>query len=697
MLGGAIAVIALSLAPGASFAAEQFGDECSATVWSAPDAPFLNLDKVQQQVDQLTALGADVRIRTYGDREFGFLPDREDTLLANCESWSALDGGIKDNMLIYMLSPSEVIFDFSPQWGITEAEYQIIQDDRMGTGASDTAALVEGMKATFQVLTSEPAPLDNQSADDRDASSSGSSISARGVGLVASVIVLLVGLVIAWTMIKDRLADRKLLREAKALAQAAKDTAEETIGDLIVNHNADDKSGIELSLSSLRDDLEDADYAPLETLVNQAKRAQNEVLSRNGVLDERPIGRLKTVDDCQQVRADYADLLTQAKAAIELVNQAREALKQMDESIKNAPAELAALRSFAETTKEVTIRLRKKGFTVFGLGDVDTLLAEADKLVQAKQPAKAVGKLAEARGLLEKQNKAMQEQEALYLTLTERRQQLLKRLAAADRVYSQVDDRLQELSRHYADSCFAKLTSARKQAGSVANITRLLEDARTTMTVEQLDMDKAGANLDLAQSQLDTIARLSSQVEESVTTLSDTKQRCEAMLQDLQDGVTATQRQFENEKISKKTEEGIMGLKPELDSLADQLKRDRPDVVEIAKELDKLDGRHSELRNRALDEIAPPPPPQPSYRQPTGGGYSGGPVIITTGGSRRRGGGNVQGRSKSSQPKPPKKASSRGSGISGVRKASSPRRVASSARRSVGRGLSGVRRSSRRR
>ena len=63
---------AMMFAPGA-LASEELGDECSATVWDGTASQSLDTGAVDEQIQKLEDLGADVRVRTYDSSSLGFI------------------------------------------------------------------------------------------------------------------------------------------------------------------------------------------------------------------------------------------------------------------------------------------------------------------------------------------------------------------------------------------------------------------------------------------------------------------------------------------------------------------------------------------------------------------------------------------------------------------------------------------------
>lgn len=358
-------------------------DECGSSVLDSNSFQVLDMNAVEDATSKLQELGADVRVRTYDIEGTSFLDAKFDELVQACPDWhfDTVDGVvIKDNLLVFMVSPDRTLFAYGPTW----ANEISVQD------AGDIQGLMYDQTVdTAAILVAEEAALDQ----------------IDGLNLVdpvvwGSALIVLIGLCVMLALL------RRAKATAKQQAQAARQAVKTLIDQLLI-----DKDDPAVGLKGLDIEVMNLDLDPVnrDELAQQVKEADlalmallehDNALSRDNDLDLEQ-GHSKA--EYAHIATVYNGLLAEATQAKQQFTEARTAYDTLSKQIVDAPIQLAALETEAKQLDALRDRLVQSGYQPtepIKLDEATSLLVSASSLIDNKHPGNALDELEKAKELL---------------------------------------------------------------------------------------------------------------------------------------------------------------------------------------------------------------------------------------------------------------------------------------------------------
>jgi uncharacterized membrane protein YgcG len=199
--------------------------------------------RVENAAQKLINAGADVRIRTFNTMDGAANLDRfEKSIEAVCPSWTAPDGGMKNNLVVLMVAVKErkVGYYYGSQWGsVLSSRWTMIESnfmkprfrDRDYVGGfvnslDETTRLIEARTQAVVVVPSSPTPIEPP-AD----------LSGLWVVLGCLLVVVVVG-ALGW-FVYNLIVQRNQVREERLRARQRAIIAQQGVASLMVQLDQD--------------------------------------------------------------------------------------------------------------------------------------------------------------------------------------------------------------------------------------------------------------------------------------------------------------------------------------------------------------------------------------------------------------------------------------------------------------------------
>jgi hypothetical protein len=309
--------------------------------------------ETQAAINELSSIGADVRVRTYNASPDGLDAILEDTI-NECRSWQHPEGGHKDNLVVVMLSmdPTEV--------GIYSGElYGSQLDDRTGSIQGDMGAdyfregkfdegMAYGLTEVYDII--KPAQPTNWGAIGR--------VALWFLGGLA--VIALIGFLLLWRRAHKQLA------AARELMEEAQNDASSGLNELI--RQLDETS----SLLTVLVNVGAPNAADLKARLDGARteygQANSDYVENTNTVSEAESLSSEQVDSLTKAFAGIAERVAQAKANVDAVTSEVDSFMnraqkvdtihpQVLDSIMKAKADVTATANEGLNVSEATAKL----------------------------------------------------------------------------------------------------------------------------------------------------------------------------------------------------------------------------------------------------------------------------------------------------------------------------------------------------
>lgn len=484
-----VAILLVAPFGGAPIAAYAADDCDTVVVDDTVDQVLGDISVIENAASRLDVLGADVRVRAFksvNDPSVGGSLDAyRDMMVKGCESWQGPNGGLKGNMLVFLMSMDRksAIF-YGPNWtDELEDSVDAIRGTDMGDHfrSGDFAdGFIAAIDATYSAIDAEqnPAPqLPGKSIGDSFAGK----FFAWLLGLVVALVIFFVLASLGINFFRRRKANKAALSEARNAAKKEQVKAVNALGRLTLIENT-----IETDAVLMAADLNDQDAAEVRRLHGLYASEAAKAFTANGELSD---GGREFNPDTAQTLSQYGAITSAYSAVTSAANRAAEYAAEFDAFVTSLRSEMAnasiqyeALTRRLSDNAEVHQIDEADGHQPFGLHLIEQTKTELDtakQMLDAKRFGQAIGHLEKAADLLDQDSAELEGLKRL-------RTQVAAAIKALQTAEQEVDAMLQEapkiidaISVKYAQTCVEQARqrqiAAREQAENARNKLRTAE------------------------------------------------------------------------------------------------------------------------------------------------------------------------------------------------------------------------------
>ncbi len=506
---------------------------CDATVVDEAGALGSGAARVEAAAQELTAAGAEVRvrvIRTFGSA--GSLDRYEAAMERSCLSWQAVDGGTKNNLvaLFVAVGDRKTGLYYGSLWKRSlDTRWTAIQTDEMNPRFRDgdfAGGIAAGLKEITQVVTARAhtytppaeAPVPTTVVNTKPADLTGLWIVLGSVVGLAAMVLLVV---FAVRLKRARARRRAAQQKARQLKNACSAKVLELSEALPI---------LEAKIRSVAAKVSDEDAAPL--LERHAALARDLDGGISGFADLQnsagdPDRDGKSYEEYAQMQTAYQEVLDRLEKIRSCAGMLEADLEELKQNVDKAPAAVAKTTADIEAAADAVAAIEARGFRTAEsqatLEGCRQKLAQARKLLDQRrftmtiaECGKASTEAGVAANLAESLPRTKAELDAAVGKLKER----------IGGVAAKIDDGRQvfeAIASDYAESCWSVVsgngTEAEKREAAakeaVAEAVRLA-DMKVQEWADCSDvLAQANAGLDEAESFMRSIVELKKNLDEA--------------------------------------------------------------------------------------------------------------------------------------------------------------------------------------
>jgi uncharacterized membrane protein YgcG len=451
------------------------GTDCNALVLDG--AHVLSGPSVLSAAQRLQRLAGDVRVRTIETfAPFGTIDQYEANLLSQCPSWQATDGGMKNNLVVVMMSLAEhkTGIYYGSQWGeALDSAYLTIQTDSMNPRFRDgdfTSGMTAGLNALRQTVNNQlhPQPVTPQQVAD--------------YSWIGKTILAIVGIALVWWLLLVGTRALPARYQARARRRASRQEAQQLRNQLqtMVLNLDPAVTTLHSALDTMEEHVDPQTFAGLRASVQQLRTMVSSVTLAYGTIDlQNPDRPVLSELEYRQMATAARTVLDQATAALRLAGTLSEQLDELRDLLNRASELLTGAQQKITAATAQVASVTATGLLV---PSAEPLLSEARTLVSQAVAAQGAQRRVDA-GRLAKQAGALAEQVMLdAATLRETQRALAQEIrdlrAGADEFARDAQPRFARAMEESASNGRTALQSVEAQAGESR---RCLEQMRTVL------------------------------------------------------------------------------------------------------------------------------------------------------------------------------------------------------------------------
>lgn len=552
------------------------------------------IGQVESAALEVVNAGADVRVRTVTDLGGRANLDLyEADLEAMCASWRAPDGGMKNNLIVFIVSFGEnrgAGLYYGSLWKRTlDQQWNGIVTDEIVPRLRDgdaAGAYVSGLKEIARVIatprTAPPSGVPAPAARETPIDGRALSVLGWGFGLLALVFLAGIGTLLYHLARKERakrLAAQQKARLAKSSCSSSILDLEGPIGELSTQ------------VGSLGTEVSAEDAGPLSEALTRARTGLSDASARFAELIASvsdPEREGLTTEQYEQISSSYE----QVHALLDAVRKGKEQIDrdmgELNSRMARVPGAIDSAAAAIDEAEAAVKRVTAEGYRIDGapIDAARKLLAEARADLQQKRygaAEKSCAQAAEGAARGASDATALPERRAAIEnalpTLKARIEQVASAIDAAQRVF-------EEIASAYAESSWASVRGNGTEAENRIDwSTEALEAAtegvsmeRQTWKESEEDLADAAGWLDEAESFMRSIAAL--------------KTNLEAAKRDAPGEIDAAQRDIDAARsfitshdadVRDSLEADLEAAQGSLQQARDQIAQTRPDYVHALK------------------------------------------------------------------------------------------------------------------
>ncbi|MBI2839802.1 MAG: TPM domain-containing protein [Acidobacteria bacterium] len=589
---GRTAFLALAICFFAS--AHARGQDCERAVVDEAGELGSGAGLVESAAQELVNAGADVRVRTV--RDFGGsanLDLYEADLEARCASWRAPDGGMKNNLIVFIVSFGDnrgAGLYYGSLWKRTlDPQWNGIMTDEVVPRLRDgdaTGAYVSGLKEIARVITAPrtapPASVPAPTARETSIEGRALSVLGWGFGLLALVFLAGIGALLYHLARKERakrLAAQQKARLAKSSCSSSIVDLESPIGELSTQ------------LVSVAAEVSAEDAGPLSDAIARARTGLSDASARFAELIASvsdPEREGLTTEQYDQISASYEQVHAMLDGVRKEKEQIDRDLGELNSRMARVPGAIDSAAAAIDEAEAAVKRVASEGYRIDGapIDAASALLAQARADLQQKRYGAAEKSSAQAA-----EGAAAAARDAMALPV--RRAAIEKAIPALKARIEQVGAAIdaaqgvfEEVAATYAESSWAPVRGNGTEAENRIDWSaEALEDATEGVSMERQTWKESEEALAEATGWLD-------EAESFMRSIAALKTNLEAARRDAPGEIDAAQRDIDAARAFIRSHgadvRGALGADLEaaqgsLQQARDQLAQSRPDYVQALK------------------------------------------------------------------------------------------------------------------
>lgn len=552
--------------------------------------------QVVQAAQQLTNLGADVRVRTIPSLGgFATLDALFKNTQVNCPSWTGTGTNRKSNLLVFMmtLNDRKVGIFYGDRWvdafNKTGGDQRVWQDFMVPAFRDGNYAkgFVDGMNESHRVLDlyiHPPANTGTGTVVNKQPTDYSGLWKVLGIGLVL-VFVVVVGVLVFLAIRRRREAeeDRKTMRQ-RAL------TARDAASDILQNIGSSDRKAVRSAKVSKYSQVGNEQAEVLSQAMSDVdsnyESATNGMAAAASASANADDGNL-TTGEYEQMAVRYEDALEMARDAKKADDLINSTCADIDSKLQKVSQDILTVQSGLDQLKAALESLKNEGIKCDGIDDHVTAATAALSEAQANSTdLSALKHLEEAQSNLQAGQDAVSAIADHRQKLAEGLPALEKRADGVKQTLSTARDAFERISKTYAPSSWEAVkgngTEAEKRIGSAE---KCHADATEQSDMQHQAWDDALASLQEGNLLLDKAQGLLRSITELEGNLQAAKQQAPQEIDAAQadiDKAASYLHQYDAD-IKDSIERDLDKARKQLDQARQELAKDLPDYLVVMK------------------------------------------------------------------------------------------------------------------
>lgn len=461
--------------------------------------------KVEAAAQDLERSGAYVRVRTMKTvGSFGNLEVYAKQTAAQCSSWQGLSGGVKGNLVVFLIAMKEhdTLIFYGDRWAgapLNDQQTDRIQEKVMGTRFGDgdfVGGFVSGIREVKRLVDlqasvsvgqpQQPVVIVQQKTEGKPANLS-------GLWMVLGSIVFAVVAIVVGAFLFRHARQRRVEMERRRAAQQKANIARKKVNGLIFPQLSDAVRRVEVKIEALKGVASDEDTRSLQENFEQASRTVDKVVL---TYNSRAVESGLSEAEYANLEKEYQGLLEELKGVDTVIVQTEKEANDLEFAVSQASTKIDEVDASIKDVVERIDSVRQQGFNAASSEEfaenVRQTLDRARTAYREKRFMLVMTALKEAKDLCEKSVGAAEE-------LPRKKQESEKAIAALPTRIEKVKSAIEEgrtvfdgIAAAYAESSWDNVAGNGTEAENRVNwALEVVDDAQEAATMEAQEWDKA--------------------------------------------------------------------------------------------------------------------------------------------------------------------------------------------------------------
>lgn len=598
-------------------AGPAFADECDQVVVDSAGVFGAGLARVEAATQEMVSEGAIVRVRTVDTfRPSASLEARKAQIQKACPSWQAMDGGMKNNLLVFMVAVKDhkTGIYYGDLWkGVVEPQAARIQGKEMNPRFKDgdfAGGMVAGITKVRELITAAQAPPSAQRpAVIVTPPSEPVDLSGLWTVLMWALIIAALGLA-AWFAHRFW-SGYASAREANRAAQQRMRLAQKNAAAYI-NRFPEELAVIQAEAEGCQDIASPDNRGPLNISVAKAGRLADRAAQEYAELDGS-IGDSKrdslTTAEYKQIASAYENVVGQLREADMFIADAKKQVRKLRQDAERVPGVIAGAQSALEQAKQRIAEAATLGFKAAKaeeyLADAETSIVNAVAFNGRKEAHKAIAEAEKAKALAEQAGEAARAVSETKRTVENQLSALAARLGQTRKLITETKSVFDGIAAKYAESTWESVRGNGTEAAKrFAKSVQAHEAAADAASMERQDWEQALAHMASANTWLSEIESLMHSIAALAESLRTAREDAVREIQLAYADIAKAKEyiQAHGADIRDGLEDDLKGAERNLKAAEDELGKEKPDYFRIIQLAKRINAAADEMLASARQE-----------------------------------------------------------------------------------------------